>query len=695
MLGYTWTSFTPPAAGLVLPGNPDPFSPNQSTSDTTRLTVDSTFSFGMNRAYLTVYDANGCKAMDSVQYNVVHGPVVSNQTDSTCSGIALNINLDTLLPGSGDTYSYTVASSDPTNVPAGPSRTLPSVSPITDSYSNTTGSDVFITYTVTPVEAGGCIGQDFTIMVKVQSAPLGAGFTAPLICSGTAASASLASSITNGMNGVGYSWQAADHPSVTGESTSAVSGATINDVLTNTGSVTANVVYAVTPPAGNGCTGAAFNVTVPVAAPPMAADTTIDICGTGAVNFDLAAYFAAEGNIGPYSFSWSGATVTGITGITTTASSASVIGDILNNSAGSAKLITYTVIATNTATSCVSTPFAVKVNLTTLAPALAEQGCTGCGEIQLSATVNGTSPNLTDSVQANANYVAGASLNWYADNSGSLGATLPTAPTVSTATPGAQAWWVEQSTAPGCVSPPIRIVVDIPMPTAPGLTITSCPGQLLNLASYVVDYTLQATMFEFYNGQPSAGGTLIGRARAFRGRAAAGSSVIVSPTQTTLYYVRTHYVNGTYADGTLQVSMGTNCGGALPVAVALEGAQNGSAMRTSLQAGGYLPQQEPYTLLGYQFTGGGGGESMTASALTNPDVVDWVIVELRDSVNPTQVVYSRAALLLKDGSILDSDGQSQVLAPVPNDVSYYLAVLHRNHLGVMTAQPVRLGTMVD
>ncbi|MEZ4686990.1 MAG: hypothetical protein R3B47_13250 [Bacteroidia bacterium] len=56
---------------------------------------------------------------------------------------------------------------------------------------------------------------------------------------------------------------------------------------------------------------------------------------------------------------------------------------------------------------------------------------------------------------------------------------------------------------------------------------------------------------------------------------------------------------------------------------------------------------------------------------------------------------SRAALLLKDGSVVESDGQSQVLAPVPNNVSYYLAVLHRNHLGVMTAQPVRLGTTVD
>jgi hypothetical protein len=69
--------------------------------------------------------------------------------------------------------------------------------------------------------------------------------------------------------------------------------------------------------------------------------------------------------------------------------------------------------------------------------------------------------------------------------------------------------------------------------------------------------------------------------------------------------------------------------------------------------------------------------------------VDWVIVELRSATQPGVVVASQAAVLLNTGYILDHDG----LPPAFNVPagSYYVAFRHRNHLGVMTAQPVAFG----
>jgi PKD repeat protein len=238
--------------------------------------------------------------------------------------------------------------------------------------------------------------------------------------------------------------------------------------------------------------------------------------------------------------------------------------------------------------------------------------------------------------------------------------------------------------------------VSVVVGSAPNLSFSFCQGQYINLASIMRDYTLQVTHWEFFDNDPSVGGIKIGQVQAVRGVARQGQRVIVSPLVTTTYYVRTNFRNGGSSTSTILATLNPNCGGTVEPIVALQGGWDAAAgkHRATLQSQGFLPQSEPYTSLGYSFTGGG-GETLSATAQSNKDIVDWVIVELRDSTNPSQVIFSRAALLLRDGSIVDSDCQSQISAPVPNDVSYYLAVLHRNHLGVMTGQPVQLGTQVD
>ena len=107
----------------------------------------------------------------------------------------------------------------------------------------------------------------------------------------------------------------------------------------------------------------------------------------------------------------------------------------------------------------------------------------------------------------------------------------------------------------------------------------------------------------------------------------------------------------------------------------------------------YLPDFEPYTGLGYSHSGPGGGEGILDVLLDitgAKSMVDYVIVELRDANDNTNIIATRTGVLLRDGSIVDVDGYSDLtfLGVVPGD--YFLAIRHRNHLGIMTLNTVSL-----
>ncbi len=71
------------------------------------------------------------------------------------------------------------------------------------------------------------------------------------------------------------------------------------------------------------------------------------------------------------------------------------------------------------------------------------------------------------------------------------------------------------------------------------------------------------------------------------------------------------------------------------------------------------------------------------------EVVDWVLVELRDESNSLTIIESQSAFVLKDGSIVDLDGVSPVNFTSPNG-NYFISVKHRNHLSVMSSSAVGL-----
>ena len=113
----------------------------------------------------------------------------------------------------------------------------------------------------------------------------------------------------------------------------------------------------------------------------------------------------------------------------------------------------------------------------------------------------------------------------------------------------------------------------------------------------------------------------------------------------------------------------------------LEGPFNGATMDALL--GVQLPLTQPYFTAPWNYTG-------TESVAAIPaNVVDWVLVELRDAASAaTATVATRvarqAAFILNDGSIVAMDGTSNLNFGVSITQSLYAVVWHRNHLSILS-----------
>ena len=96
---------------------------------------------------------------------------------------------------------------------------------------------------------------------------------------------------------------------------------------------------------------------------------------------------------------------------------------------------------------------------------------------------------------------------------------------------------------------------------------------------------------------------------------------------------------------------------------------------------------QPYNIAA--FGNYAGTESVTAgfftSTVATTDIVDWVLVELRDATTPTIIITRRAAFIREDGLIVDLDGVSPVAFKGFATGNYFIAIRHRNHLGMRTA----------
>jgi hypothetical protein len=108
---------------------------------------------------------------------------------------------------------------------------------------------------------------------------------------------------------------------------------------------------------------------------------------------------------------------------------------------------------------------------------------------------------------------------------------------------------------------------------------------------------------------------------------------------------------------------------------------------------GQLPTSQPYgptlpyygnAMPDWHYTG-----LESVGAIPDPNIIDWVVVELRDapdagSALPATAVVRKVGFLKNNGQIVDLDGISMLSFAVTPVNDLFAVVWHRNHVGIMS-----------
>jgi hypothetical protein len=125
----------------------------------------------------------------------------------------------------------------------------------------------------------------------------------------------------------------------------------------------------------------------------------------------------------------------------------------------------------------------------------------------------------------------------------------------------------------------------------------------------------------------------------------------------------------------------TITGISLDLLVYLEGPYSGSQMTTTLNSEGEIPLSQPYNTAPWNYSG-----SESVGSIPNGNIVDWVLIELRDAANPgtatpSTTIAKQAGFLLNNGDVVGLDGSSILQFPTASfSQNLYAVVWHRNHL---------------
>ncbi|UCH66419.1 MAG: Ig-like domain-containing protein [Ignavibacterium sp.] len=120
----------------------------------------------------------------------------------------------------------------------------------------------------------------------------------------------------------------------------------------------------------------------------------------------------------------------------------------------------------------------------------------------------------------------------------------------------------------------------------------------------------------------------------------------------------------------------------ISVKLFLEGPFVDNRMILELNSNSLIPSVQPYNRSPWNYPG---NESLNN---LNPDIVDWILLELRINPEASSKVLSRAVLLRSDGFVTDTDGLTTITFSEVPVGSYYIVIHHRNHLSIMSKNPV-------
>ena len=103
----------------------------------------------------------------------------------------------------------------------------------------------------------------------------------------------------------------------------------------------------------------------------------------------------------------------------------------------------------------------------------------------------------------------------------------------------------------------------------------------------------------------------------------------------------------------------------------------------------HLPVNQPFNIHPWFY---GGDEQVTS--FDDPDIVDWILVELRetpysaDSATSEVRLTRKAGLLMSDGAIISAEEFSAIEFNEKVQYNLYAVIWHRNHLGILSAEPL-------
>ncbi len=174
------------------------------------------------------------------------------------------------------------------------------------------------------------------------------------------------------------------------------------------------------------------------------------------------------------------------------------------------------------------------------------------------------------------------------------------------------------------------------------------------------------------------------------------SAMSVDPIDGATFWYTTEYVKTT-GDANWQTRIASfTFGSDLSMKIFLEGNYSSGVMTTTLNSNGYLPTSQPFTGSPWNYNGSekvslvdSDTDGIVDFFENHTDIVDWILIELRSGTASSSVVAKRAGFIKSDGTIVGLDGTSPLRLGVMSG-SYYVVVHHRNHLSVMSANPVSL-----
>ncbi len=109
--------------------------------------------------------------------------------------------------------------------------------------------------------------------------------------------------------------------------------------------------------------------------------------------------------------------------------------------------------------------------------------------------------------------------------------------------------------------------------------------------------------------------------------------------------------------------------------------ENSGSMNTSLSDNNIMPLIQPFNVAPFDYNG------FEVVSTIPVNVVDWMLIELRNASNVDQIIHQQAVFLRNDGSLITLEGQEEIVFNGVNTDSFYIAVHHLNHLAVISSQP--------